>query len=269
MLIRVTHVGTATLILEIGGLRLLTDPVFGPAGVTHRLRTALLGIELEYTSLRGPALAAEDVGPVDAVLLSHDHHGDNFDDAGRELARRARQVLTTESGARRLTRDGFTSVRGLAPGATVELPTPAGPALTVTATPARHGPPASRFAVGDVTGFLLESPAFERGALWISGDTVWFRGTADLARRTLIGTAFLHLGAPGFGLSGPVRYTFSAAQAVRASRALGAATIVPIHTEGWSHFRENSGDVQRRFERAGRAERLRWLGPGVAEELVV
>jgi hypothetical protein len=33
--------------------------------------------------LTGPAIAATDLGPIDAVLVGHDHHGDNLDSAGR------------------------------------------------------------------------------------------------------------------------------------------------------------------------------------------
>ena len=39
---RVTYVGTATFLLEIGGLQLLTDPVFDPAGSRETLRVRLL-----------------------------------------------------------------------------------------------------------------------------------------------------------------------------------------------------------------------------------
>ena len=34
---------------------------------------------------RGPAIAAAALGPIDAVLLTHDHHDDNLDAAGRAL----------------------------------------------------------------------------------------------------------------------------------------------------------------------------------------
>jgi hypothetical protein len=54
--------------------------------------------------LTGPAIAAADLGPVDAMLISHDHHGDNLDTAGRALLPGAGVVLTTTTttGAGRL-----------------------------------------------------------------------------------------------------------------------------------------------------------------------
>ena len=55
--------------------------------------------------------------PIDCVLLSHDHHEDNLDAAGRELLVSAGMVVTTVPGARRL----GGSALGLAPWASTRL----------------------------------------------------------------------------------------------------------------------------------------------------
>jgi L-ascorbate metabolism protein UlaG (beta-lactamase superfamily) len=85
--------------------------------------------------LTGPAIAAADLGPLDAVLLSHDRHYDNLDTAGRALLPAAGVVLTTASGAGRL----GGNARGLVPWATTQLEAPGRPAIQVTATPCRYG----------------------------------------------------------------------------------------------------------------------------------
>jgi L-ascorbate metabolism protein UlaG (beta-lactamase superfamily) len=82
--------------------------------------------------LTGPAVAAADLGPIDAVLLSHDHHGVNLDSAGRALLPSAGVVLTTAAGARRL----GGNARGLQPWATTLLEAPGRPTIQVTTTPA-------------------------------------------------------------------------------------------------------------------------------------
>ena len=78
--VRITHVGGPTVLIEVGGWRLLTDPTFDPPGG----RTASAGGRARR-KLAGPAIAGGDLGPIDAVLLTHDHHGDNLD-AGRARA---------------------------------------------------------------------------------------------------------------------------------------------------------------------------------------
>jgi hypothetical protein len=57
---------------------------------------------LGLTKTEDPAPGIEEVGPVDAVLLSHDQHADNLDPAGRDVVAAAPVVLTTGAAARRL-----------------------------------------------------------------------------------------------------------------------------------------------------------------------
>jgi len=100
-------IGGPTALIAYCGLRILTDPTFDPPGERRSSGTPVV-----LTKLAGPAVAAGDIGPIDVVLVSHDHHSDNLDTAGREVLRRAERVLTTTAGAERLG-EGTT---GLAPG---------------------------------------------------------------------------------------------------------------------------------------------------------
>src|SRR3954469_7914094 len=93
---RLTYIGGPTALIEWRGLRLLTDPTFDPAGTRYELA----GYALAKTE--GPALEPAQLGRLDAVLLSHDHHRDNLDDSGRGVLAAAACVLTTAEGAERL-----------------------------------------------------------------------------------------------------------------------------------------------------------------------
>jgi L-ascorbate metabolism protein UlaG (beta-lactamase superfamily) len=253
MKMTITHIGGPTALLEIGGLRLLTDPVFDPPGDRYSF-----GFGTSSRKLGTPALATDSLGPIDAVLLSHDGHEDNLDRAGRALLPKAGRVITTAPGARRL---GGNAV-GLDPWSAIELPGTEGSAVKVTATPARHGIPLSRPFVGAVIGFALEWPQQQRGALWISGDTVYYRGIQEIGRRLEVGTALLHIGAARFPITGPARYTMNAHEAARTIRELDIATAIPVHYEGWSHFREDRGAAEASFSEEGVADRVRWLEIG-------
>ncbi|OLT04538.1 hypothetical protein BJF90_22180 [Pseudonocardia sp. CNS-004] len=132
--LRVTHVGGPTVLIEFGGWRILTDPTFDPPG-----RRYVFGWGTSSRKLAGPAVGADALGSIDAVLLTHDHHGDNLDDAGRALLPSAGSVLTTVAGAGRL----GGNAAGLAPWSSTRLLHPDRPSIEVTATPARHGPPFS------------------------------------------------------------------------------------------------------------------------------
>src|SRR3954462_7074983 len=95
MTLSITLIGGPPALLEIDGFRLLTDPTFDAPGAYQ-----LPHVRLE--KLTGPALAANGVGEVDEVLLSHDQHSDNLDHSGKDFLKHAGRVLTTEAGARRL-----------------------------------------------------------------------------------------------------------------------------------------------------------------------
>jgi L-ascorbate metabolism protein UlaG (beta-lactamase superfamily) len=257
--LRLTHVGGPTVLVETGGWRLLTDPTFDPPG-----RRYGFGWGTSSRKTAGPALPASAVLPVDVVLLSHDHHADNLDDAGRALLGSVGVVVTTVPGSRRL---GGTDVRGLAPWATTRITAPGRPALEVTATPARHGPPLSRPLAGVVVGFAVRV-AGRAGALWVSGDTVPTRAVREVARRVDVDTALLHLGGARFPVTGPVRYSMTGAQAVRLLARLRPRVAVPVHYEGWSHFREGEDRLRAALERAPAdvRSRVHWLQRGVPWE---
>src|ERR1700722_13063649 len=89
-------IGGPTAVLEIGGLRLVTDPTFDeprdyPLGAGHAL-----------SKTAGPGIRAGQGGPGDAALLSHDQPPDTLDLAGRDYLSQVPLVLSTASAARRL-----------------------------------------------------------------------------------------------------------------------------------------------------------------------
>ncbi|MFN8130513.1 MAG: MBL fold metallo-hydrolase [Solirubrobacteraceae bacterium] len=251
---RLTYIGGPTALIEIGPWRLLTDPTFDPPGKRY-----FFGWGTVSRKLQGPAVPFSELEPIDAVLLSHDHHGDNLDPAGRALLPRMGTVVTTAAGARRL----GGGARGLAPWATTTLEADGRIPLEITATPCRHGPPGSHPIVGDVIGFALRWAGQEHGALWISGDTVIYDGVREVAERIDVGTAVVHLGGVRFPVSGPLRYTMTAEDAVQLCGQLDPQTIIPIHYEGWKHFRQGRAAAEQAFLGSPLGERVRWLEPGV------
>jgi L-ascorbate metabolism protein UlaG (beta-lactamase superfamily) len=177
-------VGGPTTVLDIGGLRIVSDPTFDAPGPHGYL-----------TKTAGPAVTGDELGPVDLVLVSHDNHADNLDDGGRALALAAPLVLTTRSGASRL---GSPAI-GLAPWTSHTVPRPGGGELTVTAVPAVHGPEdgerdADGFVNCEVIGFVLSGPGLP--AVYVSGDNASIAAVTEIARRTpAIDAAVLHAGA--------------------------------------------------------------------------
>ena len=254
---KVTHIGGPTALIEIGGWRLLTDPTFDEPG-----RRYSFGWGTSSRKVAGPAIPRSELGSIDAVLLTHDHHDDNLDDAGRALLPSAGVVVTTASGARRL---GGGAV-GLTPWETTRLEAPGKSTIEITATPCRHGPPLSHPLVGDVIGFAL---AWDGNGVWITGDTVLYDGIRSVADRLEIATVLLHLGGVRFPVTGPLRYTMTARDAVELCRLIRPRAMIPIHYEGWSHFREGRDAIERELASAPEdvRRRFRWLPIGETVDL--
>jgi len=250
--LRVTLVGGPTALLEYAGLRLLTDPTFDPPRAYEREGAPTL------RKLAGPALEADEVGDVDVVLLSHDHHPDNLDESGHAYLSRAGRVLTTAEGAERLG-GGAT---GMHPGDTTEVGS-----VTVTAVHAQHGPDGTDHLTGPVIGFVLRAEGLP--AVYVSGDNASVDVVREIAEREgPLELAVLFAG----GAAIPDRFdgallTLGARETAEAARILGARAVVPVHQEGWEHFSVPPEAVRRAFEEAGLHDALVELRPGQAAEL--
>jgi L-ascorbate metabolism protein UlaG (beta-lactamase superfamily) len=230
-------IGGSTAVLQIGGLRLITDPTFDqPApsvdGMPRRTSP--------------PAVAAADVGHLDAVLLSHDQHPDNLDDAGRALLATVPLVATTPLAATRL---GITAA-GLAPYEHVEVQGPDGP-VRITGLPAEHGPAGAEAESGPVTGFLVSGEGLS--TVYVSGDNASLNVVRDIADRVgPVDVALLFVGAAKVAqLHGGAPLTLDGDQAADAAAILGARTVVPLHCEGWTHYSEGPDQVAAAFDRHG------------------
>lgn len=250
----VTLVGGPTALFEVGGVRLLTDPTFDPPG-DHPI-----GIR-NLVKTGHPALAADSIGDVDAVLLSHDQHPDNLDDAGRALIKRVPLVLSTGAAVGRLG------------GPTRDLPIwrshavirPDGRELRVTGVPAQHGPAGTEHITGEVRGFVLSGE--ELPTVYISGDNCSLAVVREVADHAgPVDVAVLFAGRARSPLM-DAYLTFSADQAAQAAEILGAPVVIPMHVEGWKHLTQAAREVPQAFGRRGLGDRLLELTPGVPTEI--
>lgn len=254
--LHITLIGGPTALIEVGGFRLLTDPTFDAPG-----EYKLPHVTLE--KLSSPSLGPDRLGPIDAVLLSHDQHSDNLDNSGRDFLKTASRVLTTAAGAKRL----GGNAEGLTPWGSTTLTRPDGGLLTITATPARHGPAGIEPLSGDVIGFVISMADSSFRPIYITGDTVWYDGVADVARRFNAGVVLPFAGAAQ--TRGPFHLTMDTNDVIETARAFPDATIVPVHHDGWKHFRQNGNDLKISFDTLGFGSRLKLLEPGMTTEIDV
>jgi len=227
-----------TVVVELAGVRFLVDPTFDPAQ----------DYPIGSRSLRKTTDATwtpEQVGPVDAVLLSHDQHPDNLDHGGRAFLGSAPLTLTTELGAGRLG------------GTATALPAwshhDVG-SVRVTGVPAQHGPDGTEHLTGPVTGFVLTAETHP--TVYVSGDNASLDIVAAVAERfPAIDVAVLFAGAARTPLVDGY-LTLTSAGAAEASVVLGRPRVLPVHTDGWAHFTQDGESFRDAYRDAGLADLL-------------
>lgn len=198
---QVTYVGHATVLAELDGARLLTDPVL-------RRRVGPL-------RRHGASPAPGTAEGLDAVLISHLHHDHADLPSLRRIARDV-PVIAAPGSREFLERRGFSAVSELAPGESSQVGE-----VTVTAVEARHSSESRFERESEAVGFLLTGCHRQ---IYFAGDTDLFDGMAELGP----GLDLALLPIWGWGPSlGPGH--LDPERAARAAALLSPRIVIPIH----------------------------------------
>jgi L-ascorbate metabolism protein UlaG (beta-lactamase superfamily) len=198
----VTFVGHATVLLEVDGRRILTDP--------------LLRLHVGPLIRRSPVPPPDVHRDLDAVVISHAHI-DHLDVPSLRLVDKTTPVLAPQATERLLRRLGFADVTEMEPGQSRAI----GGGVVITATTADHGITRHPLAEeGNALGYVVRG----RLSAYFAGDTGLFDGMADLAGD--LDVALLPVGGWGPRLPDDHLNPLTAAKALALLR---PAVAVPIH----------------------------------------
>ncbi|MFY2559553.1 MBL fold metallo-hydrolase [Corallococcus terminator] len=221
--LRVTWMGHSSQLVEVDGHRILTDPVWSERVSPY----SWVGPKRWFA----PPIALEDLPPIDAVVVSHDHY-DHLDRptllALRDSAKHSKVVFIVPLGV-----GAHLEYWGIPTERIVELDwwerTRVGE-LEVVATPARHA--SGRFLFDkDSTLWAGYALIGSKNRAFYSGDTGLFPAMRDIGERlgpfdvTMIETGQYHRAWPDWHI-GPE-------QAVLAHQMLRGKVMIPVH---WALF---------------------------------
>ena len=268
---RITYVGHATLLIQIAGVTVLTDPNFDDA-----LGLAL-GSRLRRVS--APGIALDRLPRLDLVLVTHAHVDHLSLDSLARLPQEV-PVWAPPAVARWLTGKGFRQTQAIAPGETMTLGTPdegGAPPVEVHAETATHV--GSRYGVdrwrAEANMYLINS----RGhSAFFAGDTGLTESTHKLAERVLreakrtLDVALLPIGhAPWWKRKSFRAGHLTYEDALELFQRLEARYLVPYHWGTFNHLTSGAHDAIERL-RAGlpghaRRDDVRILEPGQVLEV--
>ncbi len=209
---RLTWFGHSTVLLELDGVRVLTDPV---------LRQRVLHLR------RRAAVSVASLGQIDAVLVSHGHW-DHFDLGSLSLLGRSARVVVASGLGGVLRRRGWREVVEVDEGELVAVGD-----LAVRATPARHGHARRVFASrSKAVGYLIAGSR----RVYFAGDTDLFHGMSELAP---LDVALLPVW--GWGPRLPAGH-LDPRRAAEALALLRPRAAVPIHWGTFTPWRARESD---------------------------
>jgi L-ascorbate metabolism protein UlaG (beta-lactamase superfamily) len=216
----------ATLLVTIGGRRLLVDPMLSPAGAMDPVgnagddrRIPLVDLPVDEAALLALLATA------DAAIVTHTHR-DHWDARAAELLPRDLLLFCQPTDAATFATAGFTAVRPVEEAATWG-------GITLTRTGGQHGTGEIGRLMGQVSGFVLRAAG--EPVLYLAGDTIWCPEVADALAAHRPDVAVLNTGAAQFLTGDPI--TMTAADVIAVCRAAPELRAIAVHLETINHCR--------------------------------
>ena len=251
--LRITYIGHATLLLELGGVRVLTDPHFG----------SRLGRFLPRVS--APGISIGDLPALDALLLTH-AHADHLSFACLDALPRDVPLFSPPAVARWLTRRGYTHAHPLAPDESTSIR-----GLRIRAAPAKHY--GSRYGIdrwrSAANMYLLLT---EQHSIFFAGDTALTDHTDRIVHEHVtdqnrqLDVALLPIGHAPWWKPGFRRGHLTSGDALSLFERTGARHFVPFHWGTFRHVSAGAFDaidrLRARLPSYEHRQRVRILEPG-------
>ncbi|MGG4393920.1 MBL fold metallo-hydrolase [Paenibacillus thiaminolyticus] len=242
----ITWIGHSTFLLQMGGLNIVTDPVWAESMAMEK-------------RLSPPGIPIDEMPPVDVILISHSHYDHLHMGSLRKLVS-PRTLLVVPGGLKaKMVRKGFPQTVELEWWMELVIGS-----VRVTFVPAQHW---TRRTLSDMNrshwgGYVLEQMDFEavetgerppaKETVYFAGDSGYFRGFREIGRRFAIDVALMPIGAyePEWFMS---RQHVTPEEALQAFEDVGARLMIPMHYGAFKLADDTPKEALDRLE----AERLR------------
>ncbi|MGY2744632.1 MBL fold metallo-hydrolase [Arthrobacter sp. UYCu723] len=222
---KLKHIRNATMMLELGGARILIDPMLGAKGSIESFANSA------GNSVRNPTVdlvvPLEELTGVDVVVVTHTHV-DHWDDAATSLLPRQVPLLAqNDADAKAIAAHGFSDVQVMAEPIVIGK-------TSFTKTKGQHGSDATLAAwprLGEVSGVVVRHPG--EPTVYIAGDTVWNEQVRQALLEHRPDVIVLNTGEARFPDNSAL--IMGAREILEVHEAAPEANIVAVHMEALNH----------------------------------
>ncbi len=222
----------ATLLLQIGGKKILIDPMLGEKCslgkfpmTSDELENPLVDLPFSEKELK------DKLSTIDAVAVTH-LHPDHWDEKAIELLNKNIPLICPESIADQISQSGFTNIIPVKNAVTWEN-------INISITEGRHGTGEIGEKMGVVNGFVFKT---EEKSIYIVGDSIWYEGIAAEIDRHQPQHIVVAGGAATFVVGDPIIMT--SPDITKVCRHAPDASVWVTHLEAVSHCKENRSFIQ-------------------------
>lgn len=241
----------ATVVVTYGGKTFLIDPFFADKGTAPPVPSP-------YNDLPNPLVAlpvpVKELVSVDAVIVTHMHHFDHFDEAARDAIPKEKPMFTqNESEAEDMRNLGFKNVTAITDNGISFN------GITLFRTDAAHGlgeaSDRNYKAFGlpaDASGVVFKHP--DEKTLYIAGDTVWYEGVAKAIHTHQPGIIVLNAAQAAFPDETPILMGTDGLYEV--VKAAPSAIIIASHMDAVNHARIGREEMRRFIKEKNLTEKV-------------
>jgi L-ascorbate metabolism protein UlaG (beta-lactamase superfamily) len=217
---------SATLTVELAGMRLLIDPWLAArgAGKSYSGRGPSPLVDL-------PCPVEELLEGIDAVLVSH-LHSDHFDEVAQTRLARSIPIRCHTRDRDAIKAMGFEDVRAIGDAIRIGH-------VTIRTTDGRHGPPEVLEDMGEVSGFLISAPS--EPTLYWAGDTILCPEVESVLAGERPGIVVIHGCGALWNGKGPL--VMDAAMVMETLRLAGEAKVIVTHLDAVDHATVSRADI--------------------------
>ncbi len=213
----------ATLVLEIGGMRILIDPMLSEKGKLDPVKNAANEIRIPMVDLPfGKTELQRLISSVHAIAVTHTHR-DHWDVEAQQLIPKSKIIFCQPADAEKIRDQGFTDVRPIESSITLEK-------VQIHRTTGHHGTGEIGKQMGEVSGFIFIE---DKSRIYIAGDTIWCTEVQDAIEKFDPTHIVVNSGGAQFLTGDPI--TMNVQDVIEVKRGSKNGKVIAVHMDVVNH----------------------------------